>query len=437
MKKFLPVIVTISLIVLFTFSSYANGNIEFPKYNGPAVTLTFWSWSSGVTQWNINEFEKLYPKIKIHWKNVGSGHIEYPKLLTASRAGSGAPDVVQIEYQELPTFISYGGLVNLAKYGAEKYKSLFVPWTWRQVSNGNAVYAIPQDTGPIAYAYNKAIFDKYGLTVPKTWNEFAKDAEKLYKESNGKIALCNVSPTTAQWLIGLVWAAGGHWWEYKDEEWIQTINSPISRKVIDFWGGLINKGYVSTIPWFTVDWYQALSNDKIASVICPAWLPGHLMKNLGQKNFGQWRIADLPQWIETEFSSGNSGGSTDAVTIQCKHPEAAFIFALWLNASEESSRHFIGHIFPASLSALNSPLMHNTNTPTDQFFNQDINNFFIKASKNINTDFAWAPWVSYVYAKAPTYFYEAIKEKISWKQVLDKLQEDSLSYAKNEGFNVK
>jgi multiple sugar transport system substrate-binding protein len=62
-----------------------------PVYDGPAVTLSFWSWVPGIDK-AIAAFEKEYPKITVKRDNVGNGTTEYNKLLTALQAGSGAPD---------------------------------------------------------------------------------------------------------------------------------------------------------------------------------------------------------------------------------------------------------------------------------------------------------------------------------------------------------
>jgi multiple sugar transport system substrate-binding protein len=130
----------------------------------------------------VKDFEKAYPNIKVHVNNIGGGPAEYQKLQTALKAGSGAPDVAQIEYDFLPSFIATDGLADIAQYGANEAKQYFVPWTWGQVSpDGKTVFGIPQDSGPLALNYNKKIFDQYGLSVPTTWDEYAQDAEKLAK----------------------------------------------------------------------------------------------------------------------------------------------------------------------------------------------------------------------------------------------------------------
>jgi multiple sugar transport system substrate-binding protein len=241
--------------------------------NGP-ITLEFWSWVGGLDN-TVKDFEMAYPNIKNHVNNVGGGPAEYQKLQTALKAGSGAPDVAQIEYDFLPSFIVTDGLADIAQYGANEAKPYFVPWTWGQVSpDGKTVYGIPQDSGPLALNYNKKIFDQYGLSVPTTWDEYAQQAEKLAKASDGKVKMGHFYPTQAPWLIGLAWASGGVFFKAAGDTWIQTLNNPAAEKVLTYWNDLVKKGYVSTIPGFTAEYYTALGAGQIASSIEAAWGPG-------------------------------------------------------------------------------------------------------------------------------------------------------------------
>src|SRR5207248_11485850 len=110
---------------------------------------------------------------------VGSGRTEYNKLYTAIKANN-EPDLGQVEFQLLPSFETTGSLVDLAPYGANDVKDQFVPWTWSQVTLGNAVYAIPQDSGPMTLYYRQDVFEKYNLRVPTTWAQYADDAARLH-----------------------------------------------------------------------------------------------------------------------------------------------------------------------------------------------------------------------------------------------------------------
>ena len=93
---------------------------------------------------------------------------QYTKLRTALKAGSGAPDMVQMEFQAIPTFTITDSLLDLRPYGASALKATFVDWTWGQVSGSDGeVWAIPQDTGPMGMLYRKDIFDEHGIEVPE------------------------------------------------------------------------------------------------------------------------------------------------------------------------------------------------------------------------------------------------------------------------------
>ncbi|MBA2679139.1 MAG: extracellular solute-binding protein, partial [Ktedonobacteraceae bacterium] len=118
--------------------------------SGP-VNLSFWSWVPGIDK-SVAAFNKSHPNTHVSVTNVGAGPVEYDKLYTAIKANN-EPDLGQVEYQLLPTFETTGSLIDMSKYGASSFKDQFVPWTWSQVTIGDAVYAIPEDTGPMAMFY--------------------------------------------------------------------------------------------------------------------------------------------------------------------------------------------------------------------------------------------------------------------------------------------
>ena len=120
-----------------------------------AVKITFWAWVPGLGR-AVTAFNQTHPGICVTQEDVGAGDPEYVAITNAIKAGSGAPDVAEVEYDELPSFIVTKSVDNLVPYGANNYKSDFVPWAWQEVSQGSAVYAIPGDAGPMAFYYNSA-----------------------------------------------------------------------------------------------------------------------------------------------------------------------------------------------------------------------------------------------------------------------------------------
>ena len=58
------------------------------------------------------------------------------KLLTAIKAGSGAPDLMQAEYQKLPTLVSANALADISKNIEPPCKSEFPASVWNSVTLG-------------------------------------------------------------------------------------------------------------------------------------------------------------------------------------------------------------------------------------------------------------------------------------------------------------
>ena len=103
-------------------SGVSSGDFKEPDYSKfkveeGQITLEFWSWVGGLDK-VIKEFEQAFPNIKVNVNNVGGGPAEYTKLQTALKAGSGAPDVAQVEYDFLPSFIVTDGLAEPATRAA-------------------------------------------------------------------------------------------------------------------------------------------------------------------------------------------------------------------------------------------------------------------------------------------------------------------------------
>ena len=119
------------------------------------------------------------------------------------KAGSGAPDLAEMEFDELPSFIVKKYVVDVSKYGADAYKSKFVPWAWQEVSQGSAVYAMPSDAEPPGVDYDAPLLAKYHITPPATWAQFATDAAALHK-ADPSAYLVNFSPNDLQWLMTIM-----------------------------------------------------------------------------------------------------------------------------------------------------------------------------------------------------------------------------------------
>jgi multiple sugar transport system substrate-binding protein len=422
----------IALVASLAACGGATPSSSSSTSSGP-VTLTFWTWVPNV-QSEVNLFEQSHPNIKIKVVNAGQGAPEYTKLRTVLKAGSGGPDIVQIEFQYLPTFELTGDLVDLSQYGANSIKNDYVPWTWSQVTQGSKVYAIPQDSGPMGLLYRKDIFDQYHLAVPQTWAQYAQEAIALHK-ANPKIYMTDFPLGDPGWFNGLLWQAGSRPFKVNGTNVSVNINDPAALQVANYWGNLINQKAVQTAPDFTTDWYTGLAKGTYATWVTAAWGPVFL-SGVAAQSAGKWRAAPLPQWTAGGQASANWGGSTDAVTTQSQHPKEATEFAMWLNHDQNSAKMFAQQqfLFPTLEGVLNDPSF--VNAPSSFYGGQQVNQVFASASGNVDTSFQWSPFQDYVYTQMTNQLGVAINGKSTFEQAMNNLQSSVVTYAKNQGFTV-
>ncbi|MFF8974847.1 extracellular solute-binding protein [Streptomyces sp. NPDC014995] len=398
--------------------------------------LTFWTWVPDIAQ-EVALFQRKYPAIKVKVVNAGQGVAHYTKLRTALKAGTGAPDLAQIEYQAIPTFTITGSLLNLSPYGASALKDTFVDWTWGQVGGPDGeVWAIPQDTGPMGMLYRKDIFDKHGIQVPTTWDEFAAAARKLHK-ADPDVYLTNLAANEPAAWHGLLWQAGAKpYATFGKSDLTISVDDAVSRKLAAYWGGLAKEGVISTDPDFTDGWYAGFNKGKYATWLTAAWGPAFLSGS-AKSTAGRWRAAPLPQWDAAKPVSGNWGGSTTAVIRSTENPIAAAQFAQFLNSDPASARMFATKqfFFPATKALLADPSF--TGDAPAFYGGQKVNEIFAGISDTVSTSFQWPPFLD----QAATDWTETVGKSLAGRSdtvaALGTWQSRLTAYAKSQGFTVR
>ena len=239
-----------------------------------ATKVLFWAWVPGMGR-AVTEFNKTHPNICVTQEDVGAGNPEYVAITNALKAGSGAPDVAEVEFDELPSFEVTKNVVNLVPYGANNYKSKFTTWAWEEVSQGSGVYAMPGDAGPMAFYYNTKELAKYDLTPPTTWAEFATDAAKLHK-ANPNAYMTNFSAIDLQWVMSLM-AQDNAWpFAYSGGSNV-TINwtGPKQMAFASYWQNLLAAHEVNATTDVSATSFADLDKGIDASWLSSAWGPSY------------------------------------------------------------------------------------------------------------------------------------------------------------------
>jgi len=415
-------------------ASSAVSKADIDKAMKTPTTLTFWTWVPGISQ-EIAVFEQQYPAIKINVVNAGQGTPQYTKLRTALDAGKGAPDLAQIEYQYIPTFAIIKAFVDLRPYGAAAHQAEFIDWVWRQVTGPNGeIYAYPQDTGPMGMLYREDIFASHGISVPATWDEFAAAARKLHTADPG-VYLTNLAADQMAAWHGLMWQAGSHPYTVNGTSVGLAVNDAASKKVAQYWSGLISEGVVSTDPDFTSGWYQALNTGKYATWLTGAWGPVFLSGS-AKATAGKWRAAPLPQWTAGQQAAGNWGGSTTAVIKGTQYPIAAAKFAEFLNTNPQTTAMFntVQSFFPSTKALLSSASFSSQKSAF--FGGQQANQTFAQISGTVGASWQWPPFLDQSVTDWTATVGKALANKGDAAAATDQWESQVVAYAKNQGFNV-
>lgn len=363
------------------------------------VSLTYWSWVPGM-QKAVDVWNAKNPDIQVTVKTTPAGNAgTYQNMSNALKAHK-APDLGQIEYDSLASFRLKEGLTDIgACEGVKEARSEFADWTWSQVSFGangeDGIWAIPQDTGPMALYYRKDIFDRLGIAAPTTWQEYEAAARKI-KASGGDRYITHFSQTDPNWFTGLLWQRGANMFAQDGDTWKVTVDSPESREVADYWQRLIKDGLVATdLQGFSPALYKAWDSGEVVSWISAGWGYSTIRDN-AKNTAGKWAVAPMPQWSKGQTAAGNWGGSTTAVLAGTEHPAEAAKFALWLDTDPEALTilNREGGLYPAASSGLKLPALQQ---PVDFYGKQKVFDVFAQASAGVNTEFTWGPTMTDTY----------------------------------------
>ncbi|GGO80027.1 ABC transporter substrate-binding protein [Wenjunlia tyrosinilytica] len=401
------------------------------RRKGEKITLTFWTWVPGidacVALWN-----KQNPDVQVKVEKVSpTNGAQYAKMHAALKA-KNAPDLAQIEYQMVPSFLLDQGLVDLSKYGAGEHKDKFVGWQWQQSVFGDGVFAIPQDSGPMGMFYRSDLFDKWGIEPPATWAEYERAATKVRAKGAW---IATFPPMAGGWFTGLAWQAGAHWFDTKGDTWIVDMTGQETRRVCDFWEGLVRGKLVKTEPDRQNAWYSDLQSGRIVTWVGAQW-GNALLSGNAPGTAGKWRVAPMPQWDKGGKASANWGGSTTALMSGTKYPKDALAFAVWLNSAPESVALLpkAGVGWPAARAGSANPAL---DRPDDFFGGQKYNSVFAGTEQGVNTSWRWGPMMDATFQHLGDELTAAINGKGSFADALARVQRRTVDDLKAKGLKVE
>lgn len=265
------------------------------------------------------------------------------KLLMSLQAGTGAPDICDVELGQFPNIVN-GGETWLYPLddAASPYIADMVPSRMQtyQGSDGH-YYGAPFHVGASVMYYNLGVLEQYGITQADvdavvTWDDYATLGQK-YKDA--------VADDTKYWTS--VDTGGTDWlWiamaEY-GEDWTGGFDNSANveldsvKNMLNMQVDWLNSGLAEVSPDGQVDLeagFQNILDHNIVSFPKAMWFMSRFINYMPEEK-GNWYIAKCPVFEEGQDCSVGIGGTGTVVTQMSENKELAAEFLCWAKMSQE------------------------------------------------------------------------------------------------------
>ncbi|TDC23331.1 sugar ABC transporter substrate-binding protein [Streptomyces sp. 8K308] len=394
--------------------------------------ITVWAWEPTLTS-VVEDFEAAYPNVTVNLVNAGTGNDQYTALSNAMEAGSGVPDVAHIEYFALGQYAIADNLTDLSSFGASDLEGTYTPGPWNAVHAGSdGIYGLPMDSGPMAMFYNQSVFDRLGVEVPTTWDEYVQAARDLH-EADPNVYITSDTGDPG-FTTSAIWQAGGKPFTVDGTNvGIDLTGDAASQQFAETWQQLIDEGLVSDISGWTDEWYQGLSDGTIATLNVGAWMPANFESGVPGAS-GDWRVAPLPQWEEGGTASAENGGSALTIPSASSNKELAYAFIEYANAGDGVQTRLAEGAFPATVADLESEEF--LNAEFEYFGGQQANQIFAESAANVVEGWSYLPYQVYANSIFNDTAGQAYVSGTTLAEGLADWQERLIAYGQEQGFSM-
>lgn len=393
-KHTITATLAVASLATLALAGCSNGSSQTPSTqsagssDGPVTIEYFHRLPDGDNMTKVSEltaqWNAEHPDIQVTATKFDGKAPEFIKKLETNIKNGAAPCLAQVGYGEVPELFVKGLLEDVSAE-AQKYESNF-SGAYTNMTVGDAVVGLPQDTGPLVYYYNKAEFDRLGISVPKTVQEFQEAAKTA--AAQGKYIAAFETDEAQYFLSAQAAAAGSTWYSTKDDKWVVNTNDEGSAAVADFWQKMLDDKSILVAERWDDGFKSALNNQTLIGTIGAAWEAPLLVDDMADTaNVGQWAVAQLPDFGKGQMT-GPDGGSGVAVTKGCAHVAEAMEFNNWLNTQVEALVSQ-GLVVAATTGTMKTP--DNIST---FYGGQDVFAELSKANANLSDSFPYIPYFS-------------------------------------------
>lgn len=238
---------------------------------------------------------------------------QFVQKVLLSASSQDLPDIMFVDYANLPQIAETGALVPLDEAGVDYshiQANVLEMGTYHDVQYGAA-----PGVNTLALFYNKAIFEEAGLEPPTNWDELKETAKQLTTADRYGLALsANAGEEAVFQFQPFLWSNGGSMTE---------LDSPEGVEALEYVTSLVNDGSVSKSA---VSWSQADVNDQFIAGQAAMQINGSWqIPVLNGQDAVEWGAVPIPA-PEGKTSVTPFGGETWVITAPGKANPASAKF---------------------------------------------------------------------------------------------------------------
>ncbi len=330
--------------------SGGNGDTQNKSASGEDDnTLTVWAWDQSFNIYAMKEAEKIYQKdhpdfklkiVETPWDDmqtqlgtiVGAG--DYSKLPDICLMQDFAYQKYVTTYPDLYQDITDSG-IDFSQFAEGKLAA-------STVDGKN--YGVPFDNGAEVACYRKDILDQAGYTIDDLtdidWDQFIKIGEDVYDKTG--YSLLSVQAGSSDLIYQMLQSAGLSTWTDDNKPDIEG-NENI-KQCIEIYKEMADKHVLAVVNSWD-EYVATFTSGKTAGVINGCWILASIQTATDQS--GKWGLTNMPKLpgVSTATNYSNQGGSTWAITTNCKNTKLAEDF---LAKTFAGSKELYDTILPSS-----------------------------------------------------------------------------------------
>src|SRR5690606_7778994 len=266
-----------------------------------------------------------YPNIKVNVIGLEFGPL-HDQLQTTLAAGTGAPDVAQVEQGQFPRYSTSDLLEDLLQppYNAQEYREYVSEYNWERWKSvdGKRLVGLPWDVTPGVFYYREDIYEAMGLpSDPEELGDFLQSSENLLDAAQ-TLAANDIYMYDWRDLPAVQY---GDAIGYFDSNYNWTRNNDKMAELVDIVKQGIQIGWAPQLSGLGSDeGKQLMKQGKIASLTMGSWGARDIEAVLPEQA-GKWRATRMPLDVNVGL-----GGSSFVMPSQGENKELAWAFMEWM-----------------------------------------------------------------------------------------------------------